>query len=333
MTAAKDRYLIGEMVRRGCEILGVSEHNVLRRVGLPDDYVDTETKGVTPRQCFDMWRAFAAEIDREDALLELSRALVHAPQVPAMYAFSCSPDIESGLTRLALFKPLVAPCALEVQRVGDTVVLTAQSSDPIEKMPEVLCLFEVLYFVECFRLFTNVDIRPLSVGGPMRDEDWSIVERFTGVAPVQSDVARIVLSVEDATRPLVTRSERLWEHFGADLERRLEEKKRRVPYSAKVRVTLVQMLPSGQCSVDDVCRRQGVSKRTLQRRLSEEGTTFQEVLAGTRAEMSMKYLEDGHLSISEISYLLGYQDQRSFFRAFQGWTGKTPMEARATVLQ
>ena len=99
--------------------------------------------------------------------------------------------------------------------------------------------------------------------------------------------------------------------------------------SGQIKRALVEVLPGGSTSVEDMARRLHVSKRSLQRRLSEEGTNFQELLNETRCEMSEHYLRDSKLSIPEISYLLGFRDTSSFFRAFHSWTGSTPGDFRA----
>ena len=80
--------------------------------------------------------------------------------------------------------------------------------------------------------------------------------------------------------------------------------------------------------MDCVAGRLGTSKRTLQRRLRSEQTTFQTVLGNTRAALARHYLLETRLSSAEISYLLGFEDPNSFFRAFHGWTGQTAEQFR-----
>lgn len=63
---------------------------------------------------------------------------------------------------------------------------------------------------------------------------------------------------------------------------------------------------------------------TLQRRLSGEGTNFNEVLKNTCKDLSVFYLTGSNMTSAEISYLLGYESSGSFFRAFHDWTGMTP---------
>jgi AraC-like DNA-binding protein len=74
-----------------------------------------------------------------------------------------------------------------------------------------------------------------------------------------------------------------------------------------------------------------MSTRTLQRRLKAEETTFQTILDSTRELLARHYLSESELSTNEISFLLGYEDPRSFYRAFRSWTGQTPQLVRAAA--
>ncbi len=102
--------------------------------------------------------------------------------------------------------------------------------------------------------------------------------------------------------------------------------------TTRVQRTLVDILPAGgAATVNAVCTHLAMSRRSLQRKLKEEGENFQSVLEATRSELSMHYLKRADLSVQEISYLLAYRDPNSFYRAFHGWTGMTPGQARARL--
>ena len=67
-----------------------------------------------------------------------------------------------------------------------------------------------------------------------------------------------------------------------------------------------------------------MSLRNLQRRLQEEGTTYREALNEARRETACSHLDEGHFSVTEIAFLLGFADTSSFSRAFRRWTGLSP---------
>ena len=71
-----------------------------------------------------------------------------------------------------------------------------------------------------------------------------------------------------------------------------------------------------------------MSNRTLQRRITTEGTSFRRLVRDPRYELAKHYLLDASLDLAETAYLLGYGDPNSFFRAFREWEGTTPSEWR-----
>lgn len=97
----------------------------------------------------------------------------------------------------------------------------------------------------------------------------------------------------------------------------------------RVHAILVDLLPQGEPSQEKVAEALHMSLRNLQRRLSEEDTSYKTILNETRRDLALSYIEDKHYSISEITYLLGFSDSSSFTRAFKRWTGQAPSAFRA----
>ncbi|MCP3104562.1 AraC family transcriptional regulator [Myxococcus sp. K15C18031901] len=83
-------------------------------------------------------------------------------------------------------------------------------------------------------------------------------------------------------------------------------------------------LQEGAPQVGDVAQGLHLSARTLQRRLTEHGTSFQDEVDAVRRELAFRYLRDANLGISQVAFLLGYAELSTFDRAFKRWTGMTP---------
>ncbi|MDB4954489.1 MAG: Transcriptional regulator, AraC family protein [Myxococcales bacterium] len=117
----------------------------------------------------------------------------------------------------------------------------------------------------------------------------------------------------------------------AILTRAAEELHRRAPadptITSQVARLLREALRTDEAHIERVAKQLGLTARSLQRRLKDEATSFQDVREQVRRELAQRYLED-NLSISEISFLLGFSEPSAFFRAFKRWTGQTPVEAR-----
>jgi AraC-like DNA-binding protein len=93
-----------------------------------------------------------------------------------------------------------------------------------------------------------------------------------------------------------------------------------------------ELLSQGEPSQTTISRQMGMSERTLQRRLQSEGTTFNELLDDSRRTIAFSYLADRKLAAYEVSFLLGYAEPATFFRAFKRWTGQTPQQYRASAM-
>lgn len=97
----------------------------------------------------------------------------------------------------------------------------------------------------------------------------------------------------------------------------------------QVHAAIEQRLGQGAPSLNDIARALGTSDRTLQRRLTEEGGSFRDVVEGVRERLARRYLGDHALGLGEIAYRLGYTDVSAFLRAFKRWTGMTPSQLRS----
>lgn len=123
----------------------------------------------------------------------------------------------------------------------------------------------------------------------------------------------------------------MWQAFEPELRQRLSELDAEASFASKVRSALLEMLPSGEKSAEEVARRLAVSKRTLQRRLGDEATSFQVELNQVREGLARHYLANTELPGAQISFLLGFEDPNSFVRAFHAWTGTTPEALRGEL--
>lgn len=324
------RYKIAKSLQTLCAILKISPERVIRRAGLPANYLTHETRGINSQQFFDMWDATVTEAGRPDFPIFLGKTAARGPAFSLVLAFSCSPNIEIGLSRVALFKPLLGPIRVLVDIGPASLSISFESADPDITIPDSLATFELVYLMELTRIFTSEHVVPLAVKIPENgDPDCqSALEEYFGTAPEFAKESALVISLEDAHRPLISENEELWTSYEPSLRRQLQEGDQNETTSSRVKSALLEMLPGGQSSVEAVSDKLRISKRSLQRQLNSEGKSFQNVLDATRSELSAHYLSNDALSVEEISFLLAYRDPNSFYRAFHGWTGMTPMKAR-----
>lgn len=100
--------------------------------------------------------------------------------------------------------------------------------------------------------------------------------------------------------------------------------------ASKVKRSIQQQLMQGITRQDMVADDLGLNSRTLQRRLSQEGVSYQKLLDEVRQAMAEDYLLNSGLGIPEIALRLGFSETTSFHRKFKAMKGKTPGEFRAS---
>jgi AraC-like DNA-binding protein len=191
--------------------------------------------------------------------------------------------------------------------------------------------FKLAFLVQLARIATRRPVHPVRVGWPAPElsaRDAGAYANWFGVAVEDLPAATVVFAAADMQRPFLTANHGMWKFFEPALRQRLANLEKGASTVERVRAALVEALPAGEVSMVAVCRKLGVSTRTLQRRLREEGSSFQQTLDALRHSLAKHYLINSSLSGAEISFLLGFEDPNSFVRAFQTWSGSTPQAVR-----
>ena len=300
---------------------------VLRRARLPTDLFSRPGTPLGTEEYFRLWEAIETEVGEPLFALRLGQAVPVEAFHPPIFAAMCSPNFAIAAQRLSRYKRLIAPMALVVESDTERFAVTFEWLDGIEP-PTSLAMTELVFTVSLVRTATREPVVPTRVEA-VRPPSQADYASFFGVAPVASRTHALVFEASDAQRPFLTANDAMWQTFEPTLRQRLSELDAEATTGQRVRGALLEALPSGESSIEAVARRLAVSKRTLQRRLKEETTTYQAILTQTREELALHYLRKTELSGAEISYLLGYEDPNSFFRAFHEWTGTTTERARA----
>jgi AraC-like DNA-binding protein len=111
-------------------------------------------------------------------------------------------------------------------------------------------------------------------------------------------------------------------------EEELKQEKGDDNFVERVRIAIQQKLTGRRPNVEDIADALHIRSRTLQRRLQDQGSSFQRVLEEARHQLARHYLNSSVLELNEAAYLLGYEDGNSFVRAFRHWEGVPPSRWR-----
>lgn len=319
---------VGPGWRLVLEDLEVDAVAVLRRVGLPIIVFDGEGSRIPLDDFYALYDAVEAECSDPAMPLRAGKAVSVELFEPALFAAICSSNMNTAAERLGQFKRLVGAFSLEVDiRAEETEVRYRCKHRP--DLPRALALSEVVFLVAFARRATREPIVPRRVTVQQLPVDPEPYETYFGCPLDKSNDCAVVFTAADALRPFLTHNARMWESFQPDLRRRMAEAADARSTTEQVEAALLELLPSGRPQLRDVARELGMGTRTLQRRLSSEDTTWLAVVNDTRERLACHYLESTQTSLAEISFLLGFEDPNSLFRAFQRWTGTTPESWRA----
>ena len=320
------------VVYRGVTILfkdlGLEPEDILRTAELPRDLFSKERITLSTAQYFRLWEALQSLSGRPTFPLEVGLALSVESFDPAVFAALCSPNLAVALQRLQTYKRLICPMRLHFDTEPRGARLAPEWLDRSVEPPQPLVMLELIFFVQLARLATRHQVVPEEVVYPFPVSPERDYAEYFGVLPKRGDRPSLVFSQSDLERPFLTADENMWNFFEPELRRRLAVLDQKVNTEGRVRASLLELLPSGRSSIEDVSEALGMSKRTLQRRLKSDGSTFQSALDKTREQLARHYLLQSPLSGAEISFLLGYDNPNSFFRAFRSWTGQTPEQVR-----
>jgi AraC-like DNA-binding protein len=236
--------------------------------------------------------------------------------------------VRSRVQTLLLGAPAVALC-----RVGEMTYVTLETGLEPESARHLTeyCIASDVRFLGWLTLQaarpTEVHFRHRCAG------DVAEYERFFACrVEFEASEDGAALSAATMAEPLVSANDEL----AAQLELLVRSELDKLPsiaFSERINLALrAGRMQAGDCRRDVIARRLGVSMRTLQRRLEDEGTTFGDIVDGARRQLALEMMANPAVSIAGVGSIVGYADQYAFNKAFKRWTGRSPSAYRRELL-
>jgi AraC-like DNA-binding protein len=189
------------------------------------------------------------------------------------------------------------------------------------------------FLVRLFRLLYKPDFAPVTVSlARPCPPGYEAQYEKSFHAPVTFDTPYCEICLEQTVvdeplmggnRELALQNDRVIEDYMAALDK--------ADIIARVKQIIIQTLSSGNCSKQRVANEMAMSPSALQQKLAQRHSSFQDLLNQVRQSLALAYMEQARVSITEMSFLLGFADTSSFTRAFRRWTGKSPRDYRQTL--
>lgn len=311
------------------EELGVPASAVLRRAGLSQGFIGQPRVLLNTEELFALWRA-VAEVGTNPAIgLLLGTETKFERFQPIGLAALSSENFGAAIDRMARYKQLTCPEEIIHEKDEEEWRIQFRWLLAQEAEPAILneCCFA--WVLSIARHGTGTRLSPLRVEFAQPRAHVKTLERHFG-CPVVCGVSRnsMVFRAADAQRPFVTRNAELLGMLAPQFEEELKQERGEENFIERVRVAIQQKLTGRRPNIEDIADALHISCRTLQRRLQDEGSSFQRALEEARHRLARHYLNNSVLELNEAAYLLGYEDSNSFVRAFRTWEGVPPARWR-----
>lgn len=319
-------------IARGAARFGLDPDELLRQAGFRETELNDPDARVPIAKLRRLWAVIAERVPDPAAGMLVAENRVMRDLGLVSYTVRLSGTLDEALRRLARYSQIVAE---------DFVVAVRRREDRAEVELERAFLYEPVRPPVDFRLYallsgirivTQRDLSPLEAHFPYAAPADTATHRRLFRCPLRfgEKAPRLVLRGSDLGLPIATADPTLLGYLDKLAEQARQELSRDDSTADGVRRVLWQEMPGGNAAIGTVAARLGLSGRSLQRRLAEEGTSYKEVLDSFRRGMARRLLDQRDVAVYEVAYLLGYSDPSAFHRAFRRWHGESPRKFRVS---
>lgn len=324
------QFRVSTTLPRKLEELGVSPALVLSQADLPPGLFDQEKILVSTEEFFALFRGLAQASGDPAIGLKLGTEDRVERYDPIALAAVSARSLRDALQRLARYKQLTCPEAVDVVEHRDECRVQFRWLLAEETEPTLLVDLCFAAVVRIAHRGTGALVNPkqLEFRGATRNREM-YEEHFRCPARFDGRRNTIVFRKVDLDRPFITYNADLFAAVAPQLKAELAQALGSKEVAEQVKGVLKRLLAGRRPGIEDVAKELRLSSRTLQRRLTEAGVTFQQLTQEARRELARHYLIHSSLELNQTAYLLGYEDAHSFFRAFHDWEGTSPGAWRA----
>lgn len=192
----------------------------------------------------------------------------------------------------------------------------------------VLSVFTGIFTFAPWLVDGGVPIKRISFICAEPDNAATYQQFFNTEIHYNQPINSIVVASEVLSRPVLHQDSTAFYALTTYAKSLLESKEQNKDITHQLKAILPQALQRQTFRIEEVASQLNMSTRSLQRKLKELGQSYKTILDETRRSVAEMYLLDTTLSINEIAFLIGYQEQSSFNHAFKNWNGVSPSRYR-----
>lgn len=313
---------------------GLDGAHLAKQAGIKPETLEVLESGVWVKEIIRLWE-LAVEASGNQAIGLLAAQTFRPSSVGVLgYSMMASPNLHEALQRGIRYSGSVTTATTaSLTRIDDGYRFAFHIMNGVVDVQRQNHEYVVSSFLQFFRWIAGRDLRPIRTEFMhSRPSDMAAYQGFFD-CPLVFGTAHtaLIFSESDLARRLLTSNPLLTAILDSAAEQRTLEMGN-AETTQRVRQLIVQALPKGEPTRDDIAARMGISARTLQRRLQGENQSFHGVLESVRHNLAETYLGKDQISLAGVAGLLGFSDQSSFTRAAHRWFDASPSKARAEML-
>jgi AraC-like DNA-binding protein len=310
---------------------GVPVAPLLRRLGLRLEQIDEPEERLNVRSQIALLDEAAKALKDDRLGFTLARDFDLREIGLLYYVMASSQTLGEALKRLARYSEVTNEALVFGYREGNRLIVNLSYSGVPRHSDRHQIEFCMFAAIRICRTLTGQHLVPqyLSISHH-RSEAISEMARFVGTkVEFGADTDEFALDVAARALPLIHYDNYLNDLLLKNCEAALGHRRSDLSQlRTRVENAISSLLPHGKVILGNVARGLGMSKRTLARKLSEEGLNFRQIHEQLRRDLAVRYLDDRKLHVSKIAWLLGFYDVSAFTHAFKRWTGRTPSQMR-----
>ena len=307
---------------------------LLTKLNLPSDLFNRKDPQLLPNHFFLLWIEIEKQLEENIFFSKISDISSFKMFEPSLFVGLCSKNLICALNRFSLYQSLISPLQMNIfENEMESSITAKLFTNNDNELPVSFILATFLLLTEIVREGTERKINPIKITLNQMPKNMDFCQEYFQTEITKDSMNTISFSLFDANYFFSTKNHSIWHFFDECLRPQISDTNSKLSVSEKVKNFLLTMLPSGDTSIEETAFRLNVSKRTLQRHLTQESTSYQDLLNKIRHQLAEHYLKTGRVSLSEISFLLGFQDSNSFLRAFKFWSGDSPGEFRSNLIK
>lgn len=319
-------------ILHGLGHLGLDYEDLLARIGVADSWIDDLDKRLSCELALALIDEAQAASGDPDFGLKLGQKIHPSTMGIAGYLLLTASTFKEGLLSYCRYQRVFGDgLLLSIRDTISTVRVVFDVHPDLRKAPS--CHVQVCSIAAILRMARAClgdDLSPTKVSfthpAPLNVAPYH--EYFGSSLCFNATESFLEFERQRLEQPLLQANPALFRVCCHQAEQLLLQDGACPSYRERVRTVILQLLNGEYLSLKRVAAKLDLNARTLQRRLKNDATSFQEILDEVRKNAAVHHLAQGMLSVDELGYLLGFSEPSAFRKAFRKWTGSTPSEFR-----